>query len=124
SFLFSNLLKDSNWLDYGKLRVNYEEVGNDASALSLYNTYTINTPFNGIPMASISEELRNSNLKPERTESFEVGLEMNFWDSRVGFDASYYRSTSFDQIMAVTVSSATGYDRRWVNAGSLRNQGF
>ncbi|MCL4640933.1 MULTISPECIES: SusC/RagA family TonB-linked outer membrane protein [Olivibacter] len=124
SFLFSNLLKDSNWLDYGKLRVNYAEVGNDASALSLYNTYTINTPFNGIPMASIAEELRNSNLKPERTKSFEVGLEMNFWDSRVGFDASYYRSTSFDQIMAVTVSSATGYDRRWVNAGSLRNQGF
>ncbi|MFC6103392.1 SusC/RagA family TonB-linked outer membrane protein [Olivibacter domesticus] len=124
SFLFSNLMKDSNWLSYGKLRINYAEVGNDASALSLYNTYTINTPFNGIPMASISEELRNANLKPERTKSFEVGLEMNFLDSRLGFDASYYRSTSFDQIMAVTVSSATGYDRRWVNAGSLRNQGF
>ncbi len=123
SFLFSNLMKNSSWLDYGKLRVNYAEVGNDAAALSLYDVYTINTPFNGVPMVSLSQELRNANLRPERTKSFEIGLEMNFWNSRVGFDASYYRATSFDQIMAVTVSSATGYDRRWVNAGSLRNEG-
>ncbi|QNL50843.1 SusC/RagA family TonB-linked outer membrane protein [Olivibacter sp. SDN3] len=123
NFLFSNLMKDSNWLSYGKFRVNYAEVGNDAPALSLLNVYTINTIFAGNPMASIATELRNANLRPERTKSFEIGAEMNFWDARVGFDATYYRATSFDQIIPVEVSATTGYQRRWVNAGSLRNEG-
>src|SRR5690606_18416263 len=121
SFLFSNLLKDSNWLSYGKLRVNYAEVGNDADPLSLYKVYDANTLFDGRAMASIRDELLNANLRPERTKSFEVGAEVNFWDARVGFDATYYTTKSTDQIMPVEVTATTGYLRRWVNAGTLEN---
>uniref|UniRef100_F4CD63 TonB-dependent receptor plug n=1 Tax=Sphingobacterium sp. (strain 21) TaxID=743722 RepID=F4CD63_SPHS2 len=123
SFLFSNLLKDSNWLSYGKLRVNYAEVGNDADPLSLYKVYDANTLFDGRAMASIRDELLNANLRPERTKSFEVGAEVNFWDARVGFDATYYTTKSTDQIMPVEVTATTGYLRRWVNAGTLENKG-
>lgn len=124
SFLFSQLMENSSWLNHGKVRVNYAEVGNDALPLSLYDTYTINPIFNGNPMASVALQQRNPDLRPERTKSFEAGLEMSFWNSRLGFDASYFRSTSFDQIIPVNVSATTGFAQRWVNAGSLRNEGI
>jgi TonB-linked SusC/RagA family outer membrane protein len=123
-FLFSNLMKESSWLDYGKLRVNYAEVGNDAPALSIYNTYNKNTIFNGNSLATLPTTLNNRNLVPERTKSYEAGLEANFLKQRLGFDFSYYYSKSVDQIMPVDVSTTTGYSRRFVNAGTVENKGI
>lgn len=124
SFLFSNLLKEAAWLSYGKIRLNYAEVGNDAAPLSLYNVFTVNTQFNGNLLSSSSSALRNPDLKPERTRSAEAGLEANFFKSRVGFDFSYYHSNSVDQIMAVDVSTTIGYAKKWVNSGTVRNRGI
>ena len=123
SFLFSNLMKDSSWLNYGKARLNYAEVGNDAPVLSLFNVYDLNTVFDGNSLASVASALNNANLKPERTKSIEAGVEANFFKGRAGFDVSYYRATSVDQIMPVDVSTTTGYGTKFVNAGSVRNQG-
>src|SRR5690554_6295045 len=123
-FVFSNLLGDESVLNYGKLRLNYAQVGSDAPALSLYDTYIINFPFDGIHQTSVGANKQNPNLLPERTRSVEAGLEVSFLDSRLGFDASYYNTTSFDQIMGVSVSTATGYGFRFVNAGTMENKGF
>jgi TonB-linked SusC/RagA family outer membrane protein len=124
SFLFSNLMKESNWLSHGKVRLNYAEVGSDASALSLYDVYTINPLFNGVPLTSMVISKNNPDLLPERTKSIEAGLEANFFKARFGFDFSYYRSNSVNQIMAVNVSTATGFGNKYVNAGTVRNQGI
>ena len=123
SFLFSNLMKESTWLNYAKARLNYAEVGNGAQALSLYNVYDTYPVYNGNPVNSVKSILNNPNLRPERTRSIEAGLEANFFKARAGFDVSYYRSNSVDQIMAVDVSTTTGYGRKFVNAGTIRNQG-
>jgi TonB-linked SusC/RagA family outer membrane protein len=124
SFVFSNLLKESNWLNYGKLRVNYAEVGNDASALSLYDVYTINPVYNGNLLTSLPITKQNPNLLPERTKNFEAGVEANFFSARFGFDLTYYNSKSVNQIMPVNISTATGYGNRWVNAGTIENKGI
>jgi TonB-linked SusC/RagA family outer membrane protein len=124
SFVFSNLMKESTWLSYGKARLNYAEVGSDAAALSLYDIYNINPLFNGNPLTSMPISKNNPDLLPERTKSIEAGLEANFFQGRFGFDLSYYRSNSVNQIMAVNISTATGYGNKWVNAGTVRNQGF
>ena len=123
SFVFSNLMKNSTWLSYGKARLNYAEVGNDAAALSLYDTYTITTVFGSNMLTSLPINKNNPDLKPERTRSVEAGVEANFLNGRFGLDFSYYRSTSVDQIMAVDVSTTTGYGRNFVNAGTVRNEG-
>lgn len=123
SFVFSNLMKESTWLNYGKLRLNYAEVGNDAPGLSLYDVYSIGTIFDGNLMASLPTTKQNSQLKPERTTNLEAGLEASFFGGRTGFDVSYYKSKSVDQIMPVDVSTATGYGRRYVNSGTVQNEG-
>jgi TonB-linked SusC/RagA family outer membrane protein len=123
SFVFSNLMKDSNWLNYGKFRLNYAEVGNDASALSLYDVYNIQPVYDGNLLTSLPVTKLNPNLLPERTKSVEAGVEANFYKGRFGFDVSYYNSKSVNQIMPVTVSTTTGYGSRWVNAGTIENKG-
>jgi len=123
SFVFSNVLKDLKWLSYGKVRLNYAEVGNDAPPLSVFDTYTKPTAFGSIPMFSISDTKNNNLLKPERTKSYEAGLETAFMNSRFGFDVTLYKTNTIDQITAVPVTTATGYLKLFVNAGEVENKG-
>jgi TonB-linked SusC/RagA family outer membrane protein len=133
SYIFSNKLSESlPALSLGKLRLNYAEVGNTAPALSLLNTYVkptnnngdVRDAFGGQTLFSTSATLNNPNLKPERTKSIEAGLEMKFAKNRIGFDASFYRTLSIDQILPVSVSNSTGYNNKFVNAGTIENKGI
>jgi len=123
SFAFSNLLKDVSWLSYGKLRVNYAEVGSDAPPLSVFDTYAKPTAFGSIPMFSMADVKNNANLKPERTKSVEAGLDAAFLDNRLGFDVTFYKTNTIDQITPVPVTTATGSLRLYVNAGEVENKG-
>jgi len=127
-FIFSKLLDDQPWLSYGKLRANYAQVGSSAPALSLKDTYVHDqqgaaTNFGSAPIFSVPSTKNNANLKPELSKSYELGLEMSFFKSRVGFDVSYYNTKSIDQIVPAAVSNATGYSYEYVNAGDVRNKG-
>lgn len=122
SFVFSEML-DMPALSFGKFRLNYAEVGNDAIPLSTYDTYLLGTPFNGTSLASAPSRQNNGELRPERTKSFELGLELNFFNNRLGLDASVYRSNTYDQILPATVTGATGRLSQVVNAGNVQNQG-
>jgi outer membrane receptor protein involved in Fe transport len=108
---------------FGKLRLNYAEVGSAAPALSVLNTYNQNTSFGSSSSVSNPTTNNNPNLRPERSKSWEVGLEMSFANNRFGFDATYYNTKTVDQIMPVSISTATGFSRQYVNAGVVSNQG-
>ena len=122
-FVFSKLLPRADWLSYGKFRANYAEVGNDAPIFSVYDVYAVIPPYNGNPQTSVTGTKNNPGLKPERTKSGEVGLEMAFLKNRLGFDVSYYSSRSFDQILPVIVSTSTGYNSKFLNAATVDNKG-
>ncbi|WP_428327733.1 SusC/RagA family TonB-linked outer membrane protein [Mucilaginibacter sp.] len=124
-FIFSELLKnDLPWLSYGKLRASYAQVGSDAQRYSVNDTYTIVPPFGANPQAVTPTTKNNSALKPEQTKSKEIGVEMSFLKNRVGFDASYYVTNTFDEILPVNISGATGYTNEYLNAGNVQNKGF
>ncbi|MCM4168433.1 TonB-dependent receptor P26 [Arenibacter antarcticus] len=122
SFVFSELW-NTNWLTLGKFRANFAEVGNYAPPLSIHNVYSSPTNFR-TPLYSVSSTANNPDLKNETTRSLEVGLEMEFFNRRLGFDVAAYKSNSIDQLMPVTVTGATGFTKRWVNAGEIENKGF
>jgi len=110
-------------LSFGKLRFNYAEVGNDAPAQSTVDVFDQITPFGGLALASADATRKNSDLKPERTTSWEIGTELKFFNNRVGLDVSYYSAKSEDQILAVEVTPATGSLFQFVNAGRIDNKG-
>lgn len=124
NFNFSNLeFLKFNWLTHGKLRVNYAEVGNDAPWGSIYNVYDKPTGLGAIPYFSLPNVKNNAQLKSERTKSSEIGIEAAFLNDRVGFDLTLYKTRSLDQILPVTLTSATGYTQRYVNSGEMQNKG-
>ncbi|MAU71909.1 MAG: SusC/RagA family protein [Pseudozobellia sp.] len=123
SLVFSSLI-DASWLNFGKLRAGYAEVGNDLPANNVYDTYTINNNFGNSVLVSFPGTKQNDQLVPERTSEIEVGLEARMFNSRVGFDITYYKKNTEDQLLPVSTTTATGFSSRWVNAGEIENRGI
>ena len=123
SFIFSNLI-DSDVLTFGKLRLNYAEVGNSAPANSLTDVLVKPIPFGTVPLYSSNSTKNNAQLLPELTQSYEGGVELSFLNRRLGADISVYKTNSKNQIIPVEVSSITGYTSKYVNAGEIENKGI
>ncbi|WP_345071183.1 SusC/RagA family TonB-linked outer membrane protein [Hymenobacter fastidiosus] len=123
NFVFSEMMKDVTWMSYGKLRANYAEVGQGAPIQSILDVYDKPTAFGSIPLFSVPGTKNNQDLVPERTKAIEVGVEMAFLQGRFGFDATVYQQRTLDQIFPVELSTATGYNSRFVNSGEVRNRG-
>ena len=122
SLVFSNLVK-ANWLSFGKLRIGYAEVGSDAPFDILLDKYTKPSPFS-YPLFSVNSTKNNPSLKPERTKSWEAGLEMQFFKKRIGFDLSVYKTNTLNQIVDLPVSESTGYTKLYKNVGNIENRGI
>ncbi|MBD0284022.1 MAG: SusC/RagA family TonB-linked outer membrane protein [Flavisolibacter sp.] len=123
SWLFSHHLASVPWLSSGKIRLNYATVGNDAPWGSIRDNYDQPTPFGSTTLFSLPSTKNNSELKPEETRSKEIGLEMSFLQTRLGFDVTYYHTNTVNQIIPVATSTATGYSSKFVNSGNIENKG-
>jgi hypothetical protein len=126
SFILTELggLSDLGFLSFAKIRANYAQVGADAPAYRTLSNYAAITPYDGHGMFSVPTTLNNPDLKPERTNSMEAGIEARFWQNRLGIDISLYNNNTFDQIMPIDISRAAGYSFMYINAGEIQNQGI
>lgn len=124
SFVFSELMNTNGAFNFGKIRVNYAQVGNLAPALLTNDIYILNTPFDGQPLATASSIRRNPTLVSENTTSIEAGLELAFFQNRLSLDLSVYQASSFNQIYRASVTAATGRRTDVVNAGQIDNKGI
>jgi TonB-linked SusC/RagA family outer membrane protein len=139
SYIFSEHLPHVKWLNFGKLRLGYAQVGSDGDVAPYSNQlfYTPNANFinnpNGqaVPVgtSAISNNvtgttLPNAKLRPSRVAEVEAGLEMRLFNSRVNIDLAAYRKITSDQIVLVQISDASGYLNRPINSGKSRNYGI
>jgi len=107
-----------------KLRGAMARVGSDAPTYSLVPVFLGNSQrFGTQPQYSLDTRLANANLKPEITRSDEVGAELSLFNDRVHLDGSGYRKSTRNQIFDVEISGASGFDRKWINAGEISNKG-
>ncbi len=127
SFIFSELLESQNWLSYGKLRASWAEVGS-VNGVNPYDgvlTYSINPPINGQTTAGVAGTFApNPNLQPFTVTEKEIGLEMRLFNNKVLFDVAAFDKVTTDQILDVTISTASGYNNSKQNKASLRNRGL
>lgn len=108
-----------------KLRAASARVGSDAPVYSLVPVFLGEAQrFANQPQYRLDTRLANANLKPEITRSDEVGAELSLFRDRVVLDASAYRKSTRNQIFDVEISGASGFDRKWVNAGEISNKGL
>jgi len=113
----------SNILSYAKIRGSYAEVGGTAGAYQLNGVYGSANPFNGQPSLSYTNTIPPLGLKPQNKQSLEFGGEFKFFNNRLGFDVTWYKENTINQIMSIAISRTTGFNSKRINAGNLQNMG-
>ncbi len=127
-FVFSELLglADNRFMNFGKIRASWAEVGKDTQPyrVGTYFGSAVGFPFGNRNGFVVSTTQGDPQLKPERTRSIEFGAELQFFQNRLSIDATYYRSNSFDQILAIPTSVTSGITNYTSNAGEIQNKGI
>ena len=133
SFVFSQAFNAlPSWLNFGKLRAAYAEVGSDGDVGPYSNNlfYAVsanllpNPAGQGQPVGVItSSTVPSATLKPSRVAEKEVGLELKMFNNRVGLDLAVYEKVTSDQIVQAQSSDASGYTSTLINNGQSRNRG-
>ena len=120
-------------ISYGKLRGSLGFTGYDASPYATNSTglYSqVGTPFYGPGNAATTiytfngSTLGNQGLKNELAREFEFGAEMRFLNNRLGFDLTWYKKNSRNQIIDLSANQESGVSARNINAGNIQNQGI
>ncbi len=128
SFIFSELLPNVQWLNYGKLRMSYAKVGN-VNGVSPYQSqlsYSIESQlFGTYSVANIAGNGNNPNplIRPYSVSEKEIGMELRTLNSRLNFDISVYDKRTDDQILPINLSASSGYTGTNVNIAKLKNTG-
>lgn len=127
--LFKNAGNDitsSKGLTYLQLRSTWAKVGKDAPIGALESS--LSTNINALASSGYTwngVDVGNPNLEPEFTNSFEIGLDARFFESRIGLDLTYYTSKSKNQILRdIRVPPTTGTFYATLNGGSITNSGL
>lgn len=126
SFVFSQAFNTlPNWLNFGKFRAAYAEIGGDTNPYTNSLFYSLNNnTLNGIPLGGIAGSVSpNPNLRPLKVKETEVGLDVRLFDDRVNLDVAVYNKLTEDEILNVDISNASGYGQTKVNVGKLENKG-
>ncbi|UOR04971.1 SusC/RagA family TonB-linked outer membrane protein [Hymenobacter aerilatus] len=123
SGIVSEVVKLPEVISFAKVRGSWAEVGSGTTVpYRTAYTYAVATGFpSGL---SNPGSIANPGLKPRRTRSTELGLDLRFLQNRIGLDVAVYRNNTYDQILEVPVDRASGYNYSVLNAGLVRNQGL
>jgi TonB-linked SusC/RagA family outer membrane protein len=120
SVVLSDAVKLPQAISYAKLRASFAQVGNtvppyltniqnteDASGALVFNTAA---PFH--------------TLKPEKSNSIELGTDLRFLNNRLNFSFTYYKTNTKNQYVPVIPPSPSLISTGYVNAGEVQNSGI
>lgn len=142
SYVFSDFFKqksvDLGPISFGKLRVAYGWTGNDTDPYMINSVFVSGTsdnpgypniddlsfPLNGVNSYEVSNRLGNPNLKPEITKEIEFGLDVRFFNNRLGFDVAYYDKNTEGLIAALPIDPSSGYTSQVTNLCDVNNNGI
>lgn len=131
-YVFTEHLKTIPWLNFGKLRAAYAEVGSDADVGAYADQLFYNINSNLFPTPAGAPQplggpsgttVPNANLRPMRVTEIEAGLELKMFNNRVNLDMAVYRKLTTDQIVNAQISDASGFVDTRINSGKNRNIG-
>lgn len=106
-------------ISFFKARLSYAEVGNYPQRFIGKTSYRIE---NGIP--NLMSYYPAAYLKPERTKSVEAGINLKFFGTKLGLDATIYKSNTYNQLFQQSLTPVTGYSHQYINAGNVENKGI
>lgn len=120
SFLIDEWIQLPEWISFAKLRGTYSKVGNDIPQFITNSVSHITA--GGELQANDAAPFKE--MEPEMTHSVEVGTEWRFFQSRLGFNLTYYRTNTHNQFFKLPALAGDMYAYRYVNAGDIQNRGW
>ncbi len=121
SVIISDILQLPSQFSYLKVRASLAQAGFDANAPYKTQKYYEQSEFAG--SATAPTILFNDILYPEEQTSFETGLEFRLLNNRIRADVTYYNNHTVNQILDIPVDPSTGYSRKVINGGKVKNTG-
>ena len=121
SGVISEMVDMPQWFSYLKVRGSYTVVGSPVSRSGL-TPGTVTTPITG----GILQEngiYPFTDFKPEKTNSYEFGLELRLWNS-LRAQVTYYKSNTFNQTFLGELPEYSGYKQIYLQAGNVENRGW
>jgi TonB-linked SusC/RagA family outer membrane protein len=121
--IISEMTTLPEFINYGKVRATYAQVGNDIFPF-------ITSPTNGFTAEgnkpAIAAAKPGSSLRPELKSEVEIGTEWRIFNNRLGFELSYYNSETKHQYLQILapLTNPLGVKYYGINAGSIKNAGF
>lgn len=120
SAILSSMFDTPDWLTFLKVRGSYTEVGNSYGRFMTTITY----PYNEQTQSwTTTSSYPNTKLKPERTKSWEVGVDARFLND-ISFNLTYYRSNTYNQTFYADLSLSSGYSNIPIQSGNIMNEGI
>jgi TonB-linked SusC/RagA family outer membrane protein len=123
SAILSQLLRLPETFSYLKLRGSWAQVGNGTSPYLLQRTAT-SIAGGSLGYILLDATLPNTQLRPEKTTSKEIGLEMSLFDSRIGLDLTLYKTNTNDQLFRQDLPVGSGAASFFTNGGDVENRGI
>lgn len=118
---FSNAIPEKI-LSNVKLRANYGEAGNFPTPFVNERLIAVN-PFLGVPTYTFGVP-GDVNLKPERTATTEIGIDLGFLTNRINFQVTRFTSTTTDALFNAPFASSVGQVNQLRNIGEIQNEGW
>ena len=118
-------LKDVGWLSNGKLRFGWGLVGNQNAGAYAYGATMANVP-TAYGTGFYPNNFANSKLKWEQTKSWNIGLDLSFFNNRIEFIFDAYLKNTDNLLMQAALPTYVSgvISSPWVNSGAMRNKGF
>jgi len=136
SVIFTDALNiSSNFLNFGKIRLGYTKVGNEAEPYRTTTPFITNATFNQTQFPfiqegttfnslTLSDNSGSPDLKPEFINEFEIGTELRLINNKIGIDFTYYNKITTNSIASITLPPSSGFSTKLTNIGELRNRGI
>ena len=119
SWLIHKSLKLPEWIDFAKVRGSFAEVGNSLPMFQANLYPTIGMGGNIIQVTDYND----GTLKPEISDSWEVGAEFKFLHNRLDIDFTWYKTITKNQFIRMPMLPGSVYQYQMVNAGKISNRG-
>jgi hypothetical protein len=119
SAILSDMIEMPSWVTYGRARITSASSGYGGTEYLDRNYYSV-----GAGGAIVTPTIKSlGDYKPELTHSYELGLDWRFFNSRFGFNATYYMTRTKDQLLTIGIPDPTLFQRKYINAGLIENKG-
>jgi TonB-linked SusC/RagA family outer membrane protein len=124
SLIFSEFIPKNNILSFGKLRAGYAKVGTDVGPYQINPIFSTGTAYGSTPTQFIPSTLLNQDLKPGLSSSYEGGIDLKFFNNKVGIEFTAYQNDNKNQIIPLAVTGTSGYNFAIINAGNIQTKGL